>query len=162
MYMIKCAFLLYAILIIVLLVYLVLSLIKKRKIRTTIKHLQNNEIELSPQEFMEMRSKSFGGRGKKSYALTQNFSGVYILHNKTKDLYYVGQGQQVLNRVNMHFTGKGNGDVYADYKAGDIFTIKMISLDNSGFKTLNELERNTISYYDAYRKGYNKTRGNHG
>lgn len=162
MYMIKCAFLLYAILIIVLLVYLVLSLIKKRKIRTTIKYLQNNEIELSPQEFMEMRSKSFGGRGKKSYALTQNFSGVYILHNKTKDLYYVGQGQQVLNRVNMHFTGKGNGDVYADYKAGDIFTIKMISLDNSGFKTLNELERNTISYYDAYRKGYNKTRGNRG
>lgn len=162
MYMIKCAFLLYAILIIVLLVYLVLSLIKKRKIRTTIKHLQNNEIELSPQEFMEMRSKSFGGRGKKSYALTQNFSGVYILHNKTKDLYYVGQGQQVLNRVNMHFTGKGNGDVYADYKAGDIFTIKMISLDNSGFKTLNELERNTISYYDSYSKGYNKTRGNRG
>ena len=85
MYMIKCAFLLYAILIIVLLAYLVLSLIKKRKIRTTIKHLQNNEIELSPQEFMEMRSKSFGGRGKKSYALTQNFSGIYILHNKTKN-----------------------------------------------------------------------------
>ena len=65
-----------------------------------------------------------------------------------------------MDRVNTHFTGRGNGDVYADYKYGDVFTIKMIALDRSGFSTLNELERYTISYYDAYHKGYNKTRGN--
>ena len=107
-----------------------------------------------------MRRFSFGGRGRKSYALTQNFEGVYILHNTDKDLYYVGQGKKILDRVNNHFTGKGNGDVYADWKYGDNFTIRMIALDNSGFDTLNQLERHTISYYDAYSKGYNKTRGN--
>ena len=38
----------------------------------------------------------------------------------------------------------------------------MIALENSGFTTLNELERNTIATYNAYAKGYNKTRGNRG
>lgn len=66
----------------------------------------------------------------------------------------MGQGKAVLDRVNHHFSGRGNGDVYADYKYGDFFTIKMIKLENSGFYTLNELERNTIAYYDAYNKGY--------
>ena len=115
---------------------------------------------MTPEEFMKMRSASFGGRGRRSYALTRNFAGVYILYNKSKNMYYVGQGKQVLNRVNAHFTGKGNGDVYADYKYGDIFSIKMIALENSGFNSLNELERNTIARYKAFSNGYNKTRGN--
>lgn len=77
-------------------------------------------------------------------------------------MYYVGQGKKVFQRVNNHFTGHGNGDVYSDYKYGDNFTIKMIRLKGSGFKTLNELERCTISKYNAFSKGYNKTRGNKG
>ena len=77
-------------------------------------------------------------------------------------MYYVGQGKKVFQRVNNHFTGHGNGDVYADYKYGDDFTIKMIALETSGFKTLNELERNTIMTYNAYSRGYNKTKGNKG
>lgn len=135
---------------------------KKAEIDAIIEGLANNTIEMTPGEFMEMRKYSFGGRGNSSYALTKNFAGVYILYNKSKNMYYVGQGKQVLNRVNSHFTGKGNGDVYADYKYGDEFTIKMIALDGSGFDSLNELERNTISYYNAFSNGYNKTRGNRG
>ena len=135
---------------------------KKSKIKKQIRGLSNNTLEMTPEEFFRMRKTSFGGRGRPSYALTQNFAGVYILHNKTKNMYYVGQGQQILNRVNAHFTGKGNGDVYADYKYGDVFTIRMIALKNSGFSTLNELERNTIMTYNSFATGYNKTRGNHG
>ncbi|MDI3234365.1 hypothetical protein QK289_05055 [Exiguobacterium antarcticum] len=73
---------------------------------------------------------------------------------------YVGQGKQVLNRVNSHFTGKGNGEVYADFKYGDYWTIRMIALEGSGFSTLNELERHSIDVYNSYEQGYNKTRGN--
>lgn len=141
-------------------IIVVYSVYKKQKINKQIDGLANNVLEMTPEEFMKMRKTSFGGRGRPSYALTKNFAGVYILFNKTKNMYYVGQGKQVLNRVNAHFTGKGNGDVYADYKYGDIFTIKMIALENSGFQSLNDLERNTIHRYNAYSKGYNKTRGN--
>ena len=133
---------------------------KKKKINQQIDDLANNVLEMTPEEFMKMRVTSFGGRGRPSYALTKNFAGVYILFNKSKNMYYVGQGKQVLNRVNAHFTGKGNGDIYADYKYGDSFTIKMIALENSGFGSLNELERHTISRYNAFSRGYNKTRGN--
>lgn len=133
---------------------------KKENINKKIDELANNVTEITPEEFMKMRKCSFGGRGRPSYALTKNFAGVYILFNESKNMYYVGQGKQVLNRVNAHFTGKGNGDVYADYKYGDSFKIRMIALENSGFDTLNELERYTISRFNAYSHGYNKTRGN--
>lgn len=133
---------------------------QKKKIREQIFELANNTLELTPVEFFEMRNKSFGGRGKALYSNNYNFAGVYILHNKSKDLYYVGQGKEILNRVNSHFTGKGNGDVYADYKYGDQWTIKMIALENCGFNTLNELERYAIETYGSYERGYNKNRGN--
>ena len=133
---------------------------KEADIRERITALANNAAELTPEEFFELRAFSFGGRGRPQVSQKYNFAGVYILYNKTKNMYYVGQGGQVMNRVNNHFTGKGNGDVYADYKYGSEFVIRMIALDGSGFYTLNELEMNTIRVYDARATGYNKTRGN--
>lgn len=151
-------------LVIFLLVLFLLNLLsqerQRKKIREQIFELANNTLELTPKEFFEMRNKSFGGRGRALYANNYNFAGVYILYNKSKDLYYVGQGKKILNRVNDHFTGKGNGDVYADYKYGDDWTIKMIALENCGFNTLNELERYAIETYASYERGYNKNRGN--
>ena len=135
---------------------------EQEKVRQKIRQLADNSLELTPEEFMEMRNASYGGRGRKHISTEMEFAGVYILLNKSKDMYYVGQGKKVLNRVNQHFTGHGNGDVYADYKYGDEFIIKTIKLEDSGFDTLNELERKTIETYDAFATGYNKTRGNRG
>lgn len=129
-------------------------------IKAKVKRLAEGSLEMTPQEFFEVRNFSFGGRGRAQVSRKHTFAGVYIILNKSKNMYYVGQGQNVLDRVNNHFTGKGNGDVYADFKYGDIFGIKMIALEKSGFRSLNELERNTIMVYDACAKGYNKTRGN--
>ena len=134
---------------------------KKAEIDKKIEELASNTLEMTPEEFFKMRKTSFDKRHS-SYVSKKNFAGVYILFNQTKSMYYVGQGQKIFDRVNSHFTGKGNGDVYADYKYGDKFTIKMIALENSGFSTLNELERNAIAKYNSYYKGYNKTRGNKG
>ena len=133
---------------------------KKTELRRKIKGLAENTLEVSPEEFMDMRRQYLDGKRNSQNARELNFGGVYILFNKTKNKYYVGQGRKILNRVNSHFTGKGNGDVYADYKYGDEFTIKMISLENSGCASLNELERLMIAEYDACACGYNKTKGN--
>lgn len=124
-----------------------------------IKDLASGSIEISVKEFFNLRKLKCFNK-KNIYMNTSSFSGVYILLNKTKNMYYVGQGKNIYNRVNNHFTGKGNGDVYADYKYGDTFTIKLIDLSNSGFNNLNDLERETILAYKAYSRGYNKTRGN--
>lgn len=148
------------VIIIVVIISFYLQALEAKEIREQITGLANNTLALTPEEFAEMRNRSFGGRGSPKYSNQYNFAGVYILYNQSKDMYYVGQGKQVLNRVNSHFTGRGNGDVYADYKYGDDWTIRMIALDGSGYDTLNELERHTIGTYDAFEKGYNRTRGN--
>ena len=105
----------------------------------------------SPREFMKARG-----------ALMRNgdFTGIYVIHNKTKDKYYVGQSVRVVGRVRQHLMGRGNGDVYADYKYGDKSEINIVSLRESGYDSLDALERDTIEAYDAYTKGYNRTRGN--
>ena len=131
-----------------------------KEINQKITKLSKNEIEISVSDFLRMRNQTFGGQGLPQYVKDKQFPGVYILFNKSKNMYYVGQAQYIFDRVNAHFTGKGNGDVYADYKYGDEFTIKMISLEKSGYVSLNELERHTIMAYNAFSKGYNKTRGN--
>lgn len=131
---------------------------KRRRIKRKIKKLAKNKEEMSPEEFFNFRKKK--DKGREYISNKYNFSGVYILYNYTKNMYYVGQAQKIFSRVNSHFTGSGNGDVYADYKYGDKFGIKMISLKESRYKNLNDLERNTIFAYSAYSKGYNKTIGN--
>lgn len=135
--------------------------LKIERLNNTIDALASNNLEMTPEEFMAFRSTKLHNRKYEGYyALGKNFAGIYILHNETKNKYYVGQSKAVLNRVNMHFTGKGNGDVYFDYRAGDQFSIRMVSLQNSGFASLDELERSAIARYNAYYNGYNKTRGN--
>ena len=61
-----------------------------------------------------------------------------------KDIYYVGQAIRIIFRVNQHFTGRGNGDVYADYKYGDSFTIRLLPLSTSGYDSLDRFEKEMI------------------
>lgn len=109
----------------------------------------DGEETITPAEFFEIRATTKG-----------DFVGVYIIYNETKDMYYVGQAKRLLFRINQHFTGHGNGDVYADYKYGDSFVIQIIKLSESGYDDLDELERDMIDMYDASVSGYNKTVGN--
>lgn len=142
------------ILILILLTIAIPLYIKEKKeieIEESILNLADSKIEVTPAKFFEMRQVN---------PANFNFTGVYILHNKTKNMYYVGQGKSVLDRINNHFTGSGNGDVYADYKYGDEWTIKAIALNGSNYYSINELERITIDVYDSFENGYNKTRGN--
>lgn len=123
--------------------------------------LQSGIKEMTPKTFFQIRKLSIGKDSIKEYSETFDCSGVYILHNQTKQKYYVGQSVDVLKRVNQHFTGTSDKiDIYLDYKKGDHWTIKIIPLQDSGFIKLNPLEKHYIRIYDAYHSGYNKTQGN--
>lgn len=129
------------------------------KTRKALKKLAEEATKLTVVEFFKLRNTKKSDN--KSYiSKDYGFTGVYVIHNESADLYYVGQGKNVMNRVNSHFTGRGNGDIYADYKYGDQFTIQMISLQSSGYQNLDELELKMIQAYNAYEKGYNRNRGN--
>ena len=150
----------FAILFVILMVLVVLwTIIRKASVKKRIRKMALGAAEMTPEEFFAMRNASMG---RKHISTEEDFVGVYVLFNKSKQKYYVGQAKKVLSRINAHLTGHGNGDVYADYKYGDQFTIKAIALQNSGYRSLDELEKDTIAAYNAYNKGYNRTRGNRG
>ena len=118
------------------------------------RELIDGTVVMTPEQFMRLKD-SYG------FLSQLDCPGVYVLYNRDKNKYYVGQSQHVLTRVNQHFTGHGgNGDVYADYKYHDHFEIRIVKFEGSGYSSLNEMERLAINAYDAYTRGYNKTRGN--
>lgn len=111
--------------------------------------------EITPAELLKLKDlSSKGGSG------VHDFTGVYILQNKTEDKFYIGQSISVLKRASKHFLGEGNKGVYEDYMNGAEWTIKMVALSDSGFKSINALEKHFIKYHSATYNGYNKTVGN--
>jgi len=68
---------------------------------------------------------------------------------------YIGQSQNVCQRVHNHLNGKGKGDVYADIKYGLEAYIRIIPCRE---KKLNEMEKQLIDEFHA-TESYNKTRG---
>lgn len=112
--------------------------------------LKSKSSDITPEEFLSKRM-WFTDKGDKV-----DFTGVFVLHNLTKDKFFVGHSIHVLERVRQYFTGQGNGDVYADWKMGDKFIISTLSLVDSGHKDLNELEQEIIEAYDVRERGYNK------
>lgn len=138
-------FLITSILIIILIIFLFILI--DYNIRKYIKTILNKEKYIAISEFLTKDKNNV-------------FPGIYLIYNETKEMYYVGQGKKVIERAQMHFKGKGNGDIYADYKHGDIFKIKIINMFETKYNSLNKLEKDTIKVYDSYYSGYNKTRGN--
>lgn len=104
---------------------------------------------ITPEDFFQVKKRIDG-----------DTVGVYVIFNETKQMYYVGQAKRLFFRVNQHFTGHGNGDVYADYKLGDSFKIELVNLADSGYSDIDKLEKDLIRKYHAYTSGYNRTRGN--
>ena len=114
------------------------------------------EDEVSAQEFLEMYDARIYNPENQQYDLKfmkgNDFEGVYVLHNQTKDKYFVGRGQKVFKKVERHFNGFGNLELYDDWSCGDAFTVRMIRFQDSGYADLISLEEEMISKYGRYTK----------
>lgn len=92
--------------------------------------------------------------------------GVYVIHNKEFDKYYVGQSKDVLRRLGQHFKGtKVNNVIFAEdyFKSkyvdkSKIFEVKIIPLNTKD--ELDAKEKELIELYDSFYNGYNGTNGN--
>lgn len=136
--------------------FFVISLLNKwqaKLLRKQVLQMMGGQEAISANDYLALR------QATKADSQSE-FTGIYILRNLNNGMCYVGQSVRVMSRVQQHLTGHGNGDVYADYKHGDDFTVQTISLAASGYDSLNDLERDAIFTYDAFNSGYNRTRGN--
>lgn len=59
------------------------------------------------------------------------------------------QSAKAIDRAAIQFLGRGNCDVYADYKYGDSFNVRIIPLSGSGYESLNEQKRAAIQALEA-------------
>lgn len=91
--------------------------------------------------------------------------GVYVLHNKEKDKYYIGQSKDVIKRIRQHFNGTiPKNCIFAEdyytsnYNKEDLFEVKIIPCKTKD--ELDNLERKLIYKYDSWNNGYNGTSGN--
>lgn len=109
---------------------------------------------VSVQEFLEMYDARIYNPENQQYDLKfmkgNDFEGVYILHNLTKEKYFVGRSQKVFRKVERHFNGFGNALLYEDWKNGNAFTVRMIRLDGTNHFDLQSLEKEMVSKYGRY------------
>ena len=91
----------------------------------------------------------------------KEIKGVYIIHNQTKNKYYVGQSKDVFNRVlKQHFSnGNVKNIIFAeDWYQKNKFSWKYIECETKD--ELDTLEMEYIQKYNSFQSGYNKTGGN--
>ena len=85
-------------------------------------------------------------------------TGIYILHNQTKNKYYVGQAKQLFKRVRDHFIVE---DVAVDFMSGDKIQVKFLTANElDADYRLDHIEKTGIEIFDADKSGYNKNVGN--
>lgn len=92
--------------------------------------------------------------------------GCYVIHNKENGKCYVGQSKDVIKRLKQHFKGTiPNNVIFAeDYYTSsyknkeDLFEIRTVRCETKD--ELDRTEKQLIEEYDAFKSGYNGTKGN--
>lgn len=81
----------------------------------------------------------------------ESVTGVYILHNMSKNSHFIGQSNKALHAVYDHFTGRGDTTVYRDYKNGDVWTVRIVRLVDSPYDNLDALEDYVVNLFGGYK-----------
>lgn len=135
-----------------------------KEIEQKINSLNNKIEEIKNKDYtVHLIDDGFINLRKKLLTITKfTCKGVYIIWNKTKNKYYVGQSKDVYKRLfTNHFN---NGDVKniifaKDWFNNDDFYYKIIELETKD--ELDNVEKEYIEKYDSFRNGYNNTGGNY-
>ena len=138
------------------------SHIRQSRLQTRRRRQVMNNAPVSAQKFLEQwcvgkRGSNFGYR-----ALDQPGCYVILTNPVGKangdaewDAVYVGQSVNVCSRVRQHLTGHGNGDVYADVRAGEYVEVRILPCAKW---QMNDIECSLIAAFNA-TNSYNRTRG---
>lgn len=119
----------------------------------TVNTLKDGAAEISAKYFLRVRRYK---QGRKIIMNQYDFEGVFILHNITKDKYYIGKSKNVLKRLGQILIGSGNEEIRNDFNQGNEIAIKATSLNACGCKTASELEEKMLKDYSDDTIWYNK------
>jgi len=131
-----------------------ISLKKKELLEIELKNYKSSSWRETDEGFLDLRS-SF------NHNWITEIKGIYIIWNKTKNKYYVGQSKNIMKRVmNQHFNkGDVKNIIFAkDWFNDDDFYWKYIECQTKD--EMDELEKSYIEEYNSFAKGYNSNSGN--
>lgn len=123
---------------------------QRQKVEVQVAEFANSGIELTLEEFMQMKDSSSQNISRADYAVKFDFAGIYIIFNKQRRKYYVGHSEEVIRAVEGQFQGYGNKEIYRDYQRECSFTVKAFSLKNSRFSSLNQQKSDYLKIHKNY------------
>lgn len=126
---------------------------KIEEVKDTFRKLKYSEEEVSIDEFMKMynvRIHNFDSKQDDIKLMKQyDFEGVYILHNCTRNIYYIGNSRKVFHKIERQFKGYEDPDVYNEWSRKHIFTVKIYRFEESNYSSINKLKNNLMNEYEA-------------
>lgn len=135
-------------------ILLVINLKEKELLEIKLKDYKRLSLEPDDEGFLNLKN-SF------NYSWVDEIKGVYIIWNKTKNKYYVGQSKNIMKRImNQHFNkGDVKNIIFAkDWFNNDDFYWKYDECQTKD--KMDELEKIYIEEYNSFTSGYNSTSGN--
>lgn len=114
--------------------------------------------EMPLSEFMSLETYS---------PVLNDFLGVYVICNESKNKFFVRsfesvqngrnkQGNSLKDEVLYHFQGRGNKAIKRDYDDGNRFSIRLVRYKDRTIPTLKEFEHYNKEKYDSMKSGYNR------
>lgn len=134
----------YLLFIVIVVVGVGISMYETIKIRKRLGGLVDGQLWLSPEEFMNFQKRETFNPQKSRRVASYECAGVYILHNTTKDEYYIMQSNRVFASLVAFFSAQIPCDALNEYIAGDKFMIAIRRLSISGCSNLDDLYKKTL------------------
>lgn len=137
---------------------------KNQATQKSINAVEKQIKEINEKDYsLDLGEDGFINLRKKLPSITKfNTKGVYVIWNKTKNRYYVGQSKDVYKRLfTQHFNNNGVKNIIfaRDWFNEDEFFYKIFPLETKD--ELDNKEKELIEKYDSFRNGYNGTGGNY-
>lgn len=94
-------------------------------------------------------------------------TGIYAIHNKVNDKYYIGQTKDIKNRWMQHRSRlkcetHENNHLQAAYNTYGADSFEYLVLEECSIDQLNAREQYYVEKYNAYNNGYNQDKGGAG
>ena len=103
------------------------------------------DLRMTADQFISM----YCGDEDAIYSPIKDFIGIYVILNETKNSTYIGQSYTVIEIVYKLLRGqlKRSTDLYRELDRGDSIVVRIIPFKNSGYVSLNEMERSAVATY---------------
>lgn len=126
-----------------------------KNIETIKKVMSETEVDIS--DFLSLYDQKIYDINSKQndikYMKSLDFKGVYCIKNQTKRKYYIDIGDNVFRKVDRHFKGYGNQEIFTDFKNKNNFSV-IFWKNDSRYDDINDYKKDVKAKMHNELDGY--------